>query len=123
MPFLFLFRVVPLLVAALIAAAPAGLFADCSSPAGLKGEIVYNDDYDTMQFCDGAKLGVDVGIRNAVESDPQVDTLTASKWCKANAGGTAIDCASTTVDASAAGTAGQLQFNAAGTLGADSALF
>lgn len=34
--------------------------------------------------------GTDDGITS--ESDPQVGTLTASKWCAANAGGTAIDC-------------------------------
>lgn len=26
--------------------------AACTSPAGLKGEIIYNDDFDTLQFCD-----------------------------------------------------------------------
>ncbi|MEK7647103.1 MAG: tail fiber domain-containing protein [Patescibacteria group bacterium] len=30
------------------------------------------------------------------ETDPQVGTLTASKWCLANAGGTAIDCTTAT---------------------------
>lgn len=34
--------------------------------------------------------GTDGGI--SVETDPQVNTLTGSKWCAANAGGTAIDC-------------------------------
>jgi hypothetical protein len=29
------------------------------------------------------------------ESDPQVGTLTASKWCTSNAGGTAVDCTQT----------------------------
>jgi hypothetical protein len=30
------------------------------------------------------------------ETDPEVDTLTANKWCVANAGGTAIDCTANT---------------------------
>jgi hypothetical protein len=34
--------------------------------------------------------GTDDGL--TAESDPQVGTLTASKWCAANAGGTAVDC-------------------------------
>lgn len=34
--------------------------------------------------------GTDDGITS--ESDPQVGTLTASKWCASNAGGTAVDC-------------------------------
>lgn len=29
---------------------------------------------------------------SVTETDPQVGTLTASKWCAANAGGTAVDC-------------------------------
>ena len=33
------------------------------------------------------------------ETDPQVDSLTATKWCKANAGATAIDCTTTATPA------------------------
>jgi hypothetical protein len=35
------------------------------------------------------------------ETDPKVGTLTANKWCKANAGGTAIDCTTTQTPAAA----------------------
>lgn len=47
------------------------------------------------------------------ESDPQVGTLTANKWCAANAGATAIDC---TQDApsgggTSSGSAGYVQFS------------
>jgi hypothetical protein len=37
---------------------------------------------------------IEIGRAGAagVEADPQVGTLTATKWCAANAGGTAIDC-------------------------------
>jgi len=28
--------------------------AACTSPAGVKGEIIYNDDFDILQFCDDA---------------------------------------------------------------------
>lgn len=103
----------------LFASVASPAFADCTSPAGLKGEIVYNDDYDTMQFCDNSNWVSMSASGTAVESDPQVDTLTASKWCKANAGGTAIDCTFTTVDATAAGSTGYVQFHTAGTLDAE----
>lgn len=123
MRFLGLFRIAPFLAAAFIAAAPGILFADCANPSGLKGEIVYNDDYDTMQFCDGQNWVSMSASGTAVESDPQVDTLTASRWCKSNAGGTAIECDSVTVPASASGSTGLVQFYASGTLGSDSAFF
>lgn len=32
---------------------PGTTRAQCTPPAGIKGEIVYNDDYATLQFCDG----------------------------------------------------------------------
>jgi hypothetical protein len=117
------FLILPFLAAALLAAAPATLWANCSNPTGLKGEIIYNDDYDTMQFCDDTNWVSMSASGTAVETDPQVDQLTASKWCKANVGGTAIDCTSTTVPAAASGSDGYVQFSASGTLGSDSALF
>lgn len=42
-----------------------------------------------------AFVGDGSGLTNLLagsESDPQVGTLTASKWCASNAGGTAVDC-------------------------------
>jgi len=117
-----LFRVAPFLAAAFFAAAPAPLFANCASPTGLKGEFLYNDDFETMQFCDGTNWISMSASGTSIELDPQVDTLTASKWCKANAGGTAIDCASTTVDATPGGSTMELQYNNAGVLGGTAAL-
>jgi hypothetical protein len=117
------FLIAPLLAAAFLAAAPALLWADCSGPSGIKGEIIYNDDYDTLQFCDSTNWISMSASGTAVESDPQVDTLTASRWCKSNAGGTAIECDSVTVPASASGSTGLVQFYASGTLGSDNAFF
>ncbi|HEY8963822.1 MAG TPA: hypothetical protein VIN59_05085, partial [Alphaproteobacteria bacterium] len=28
-------------------------YAACSSPAGAEGEMIYNDDFNVLQFCDG----------------------------------------------------------------------
>lgn len=41
----------PLLLAGLIS--PNAALAACGSPAGVKGEFFYNDDFAVMQFCDG----------------------------------------------------------------------
>jgi hypothetical protein len=87
------------LLAAAIAAAPVSVFAGCSNPAGVKGEIVYNDDYDTMQFCNDVNW-ISMAASGSVggsESDPQVDTLTANNFCRANAGGTALECSTAAV--------------------------
>ena len=97
---LLLFRIAPFLAAAILAAAPASLFADCANPTGLKSEIIYNDDFDALQFCDGQNWISMAASGTASESDPQVDQLTASKWCKANAGATAIDCTTTAISLS-----------------------
>ncbi|MDX2289866.1 MAG: tail fiber domain-containing protein [Hyphomicrobiaceae bacterium] len=78
------------------------------------GLIVYDTDTDTIKLrANGAWVSLQAG--GGVESDPQVGTLTATKWCAANAGGTAIDC---TVDAPATGAAGsgsEVQFRDSGT--------
>ncbi|HEY8964176.1 MAG TPA: tail fiber domain-containing protein [Alphaproteobacteria bacterium] len=36
-----------------VLAMPNIAYAACAGPAGVKGEFVYNDDYNTLQFCDG----------------------------------------------------------------------
>lgn len=41
--------------------------ADCGLPAGVKGEIVYNDDYATLQFCDGTAW---IGMGGAAGGGP-----------------------------------------------------
>jgi hypothetical protein len=98
-------------------ASPA--LAACANPYGEAGDMIYNSSVSTAQFCNntdwitmggGGSGGADnLGNHTATESvhffkaaggagvsgtenDPQVGTITASKWCAANAGGTAIDC-------------------------------
>lgn len=44
-------RILLLTLALWLIAAPA--YAVCSGPSGTEGEIMYNADYKTMQFCDG----------------------------------------------------------------------
>jgi len=61
----------------------------CASPSGLEGEVIYNADYKVVQFCDGNSNWIKVG---GVTTDSRIGTLTANKWCAANAGGTAFDC-------------------------------
>ena len=59
------------------------------------GLIVYDTDTDTIKLrANGAWVSLQAGA--GAETDPQVGTLTASKWCLANAGGTAIDCTTDT---------------------------
>lgn len=86
--------------------------AACTSPAGVEGETVYNTDYAVMQFCDGTNWVSMAASGTVTEADPQVGSLTGSAWCKANAGGTAIDC--TTTALSASGSSGQMQYNSSG---------
>jgi hypothetical protein len=86
---------------------PVNLYAACTSPAGAEGEVVYNDDYNVMQFCNGTSW-VSMAAPSLVETDPQVGTVTSSNFCKANVGGTAIDCSTANIaisDIGATGTA------------------
>lgn len=76
---------------ALLALVPATARADCTTPAGVAGEQFFNTTYLVMQYCNGTDW-VNMGSSSASETDPQVGTLTGTKWCVANAGGTAIDC-------------------------------
>lgn len=80
-------RMLAVLGVMLILATPA--FAACTSPAGVEGDVVYNDDYDAVQVCTGSNIWVKLG---GATTDARIGTLTANKWCAANAGGTAIDC-------------------------------
>lgn len=73
--------------------------AACTLPTGVEGETLYNTDYATMQFCDGTNwISMAASGSITAEVDPQVGTLTATKWCKANAGATAIDCGVTSIN-------------------------
>lgn len=89
-----------------LAFSAAPLSAACVSPAGVEGETLYNTDYAVMQFCDGTNWVSMAASGTVTEADPQVNSLTGSAWCKANAGGTAVDC--TTTDLSASGSSGQI---------------
>jgi hypothetical protein len=78
-----------------------------SSPAD--GLLVYDTDTDTIKLrTNGA--WVDLLAGTGSEADPQVGTLTANKWCSANAGGTAIDCTADAPATGAAGSANEVQF-------------
>ena len=73
-------------------AASAG-YAACTSPAGVEGEVIYNTDYATMQFCDNTSwISMAASGSITAETDPKVGTLTASAFCRSNAGSTQITC-------------------------------
>lgn len=75
------------------AIAPSMLHAACTNPAAVEGEQVYNTDYATMQFCDGTNwISMAASGSATVELDPKVGALTASNFCKANAGATQVIC-------------------------------
>lgn len=78
------------------------------------GLMVYDTDTDTIKLrANGA--WVDLLAGSGSEADPQVGTLTATKWCAANAGGTAIDCTADAPTTGAAGSASEVQFRNSGT--------
>lgn len=79
-----------LIALALLTLLPNQAFAVCANPAGAEGELIYNSTHKVLQFCNGT-LWIATGGQ-ITEVDPKVGTLTATKWCTANAGGTAIDC-------------------------------
>lgn len=68
-------------------------YSACTSPAGVEGEVIYNTDYATMQFCDGSNwVSMAASGSATAEIDPKVGTLTSSAFCKANAGATQVVC-------------------------------
>lgn len=70
----------------------------CSNPTGLEGEVIYNTDYATMQFCDGSNWISMAASGTIPELDPKVGALTSNNFCTSNAGGTAIVCATPTIN-------------------------
>lgn len=85
--------------------------AACTTPAGVEGQILYNQDYKLVQYCDGinwVKLG-------GSTTDSRIGSLTANKWCAANAGGTGFDCTQN-APAATAGTNTQVIINDGGAL-------
>jgi hypothetical protein len=67
---------------------PQPALAGCSHPTGDEGYIMYNDDYNVVQFCDGTNW---VSMGGGV-TDARIGTLIADKWCIANAVGNGLDC-------------------------------
>ncbi len=64
--------------------------ADCSAPAGIEGDQIFNSTYKTMQFCDGNNwYSMKGGVKHTLDilscSDGQV-----AKW---NTGGNVWECA------------------------------
>ncbi|NBX67154.1 MAG: hypothetical protein EBQ96_09180 [Proteobacteria bacterium] len=94
-------------------------FAACASPVGNEGEMIYNDDFNVMQYCTGTDwISMAGGASIASEADPQVGVTTSNKWCRGD--GTAIQCDQ---NAPGGGTPGgadtQVQFNDGGAFGGD----
>ena len=77
---------------------PSTIYAACGSPTGLEGEVIYNTDYATMQFCDNTNWISMAASGVTTEVDPKVGALTASNWCHANSGSTAIVCDAAAID-------------------------
>ena len=72
--------------------------ATCTSPVGMEGEVLYNTDYATMQFCDNTNwISMAASGSITAELDPKVGTLTPSTFCKANAGGTQVVCGTSAI--------------------------
>ena len=74
--------------------------------------MLYNTDYKVVQFCDGTSWISMSGT--AGTTDARIGTLTASKWCAVNGGGTAIDCTQN-APAASAGADTEVIFNDGGT--------
>ena len=69
--------------------APRVALAACASPIGTVGDIVYNSDFNTVQFCEGTNW-ISMSGTVASESDPQVGAVANNQWCRGD--GTAIQC-------------------------------
>lgn len=103
---------------------PSAFAAPCSNPDGVEGEIVYNTTYKVAQFCNGTHW---IGMGMNDTSGPDSDTLASlgcttgqvPKWSGVN-----WACSDDDGGATAAGGAGQIQFNdGSNNLAADSRLY
>ncbi len=98
-----------LVLVGLIALAPRTASAACASPAGGAGEMIYNADYNTVQFCDNTSW-ISMSGTVATESDPQVGAVTNNQWCRGD--GTSIQCDQAAPSgATSSGAAGFLQLS------------
>lgn len=79
-----------------LAGLPVAAAADCGSPVGQSGQVVYASPQNVLVFCDGSNWismagGVSVTIGGG--ADPRIGTLGSSgQWCTTN--GSQINCAS-----------------------------
>jgi hypothetical protein len=83
------------------------------------GLTVFNTTTGNLSYFNGSIWASPI----LTETDPQVGTLTASKWCTTNAGGTAIDCTQDSPATPPAGPTGAVQYNNAGVFGGTANLF
>jgi len=74
-------------------AVTGNLIMNTNSITGLALPLATNTDYAASVQYVNDRVSAGTGFS---EDDPEVDTLTANKWCVANAGGTAIDCTADT---------------------------
>lgn len=67
---------------------PDPAFADCASPIGVEGQVLYNADHKVFQFCDGTQWW---GMKNSgMPTCPEGDTIvmSSSDWaCSSYSGG------------------------------------
>jgi hypothetical protein len=111
------------LLATTIGTVPSMLQAACTSPAGTEGELIYNADYAVMQYCDNSSWISMAASGTVSEVDPKVGALTASNWCHANAGATAIVCDAALVSLATQVTGNLPVANLAGGTGATTSTF
>lgn len=95
-----------LAVAAFCLVGAAQAFAACTNPAGIAGQVGYNSDYATMQFCNGTSWVSMAASGALTELDPKVGTLAPSNICTSNAGGTAVVCTTPSVAVAQIGATG-----------------
>jgi hypothetical protein len=96
-----------LLLLPLLAVMPVFAWGACSSPPGNAGDMLYNSDYATFQFCNGTSWVSMAASGALTEVDPKVGTLTPNNFCASNAGGTQVVCTTASISVS--------QINATGT--------
>ncbi len=92
------FGVVALTLVALLSGTTSA-YAACTNPAGVEGEVIYNTDYATMQFCDNTNwVSMAASGSATAELDPKVGAMTSSAFCRANAGATQVVCGTTAIN-------------------------
>ena len=115
-------RLLPLAIYSLgafaLLAFPNPAYALCANPAGAEGEIVYNDTYNVVQFCDGTSW---ISMTGAIASsmDSRIGSIVNDKWCGADSSGI-INCTLTPPASTSSGSVGYIQFSNAGGAFADS---